>query len=306
MTQITSETIEQYHANGAASSSKISAFINRGPAYFHGRYVAKTIPQDQPTEALINGNAFDCLVTEGHKAYGQRYLVKPKGMSFSTTTGKAWKALWGVDADDFGRTIIPYETHEMFLAMRSALLDHPIASQFLEAPERVAQATFRIDSEKYEQAIQMRPDIASPRPIPGLTDDLAWSLNIKTTADMADWVDTDDLESPRSCTPIRTYGYDRQAALDQYVLFQHQDFGKTAHMLAVVEKQCPYRCVVVRMSDAYLDLGFHVTDINLRRIANCYRTGAWPKMGHLIITANPAQWQEDRANRIQTAVSGIA
>ncbi len=300
MTCITTETIDQYHANQASSSSKITAFIDRGASYFAGRFVTRTIPAPAPTEALIDGNVFDCMVTEDARTYASRYVIKPEGVSLGTTQGKLWRSMMGLDVEGCAKVIVPHAKHDNFLNMRSALYEHPIASLILDAPNQVKQATFRIRSEKYGQDLQVRPDFASTTPLP-FSDGLAWSANLKTTADLNDWFDVDDPEGPRSCAPIYGWDYHRQASLDQFVLFQHPEFKQTMHFLVVVEKQIPHRVAVVQMTDDYLEAGFQVVDMNLRRIGECYRTGHWPKSPALLIRATPPQWLLDKAVRQSVA-----
>ena len=282
------ESNDSYHANPCASSSKITKFAQRGPRFYQGRYITGEIEAEEKTDALRLGCAIDSLVTVGVEDFDRQYILKPDGMSFATKEGKAWR-----DAHCRGKSIITADEWQMIQRVHKAVLAHPLYPVLIH-PKVKSQVTVRKPSTKYGVGLQCRPDWLSLEPC-ALSLGRPYSVNLKTTADWRDWFDEGDVDGPRQGSPIYTYGYHRQAALDQWCLFQSPDVGETSHFIIVVEKEEPYRVGIVQLTEQYCEMGWYETEADLVRLAECYKTNVWPNGQDKIISIGPPKWLVDRA-----------
>lgn len=292
---IRNEDMADYHGNALCSSSKLRSLNQRGPFFYRGRYIDRTIPADEPTPALILGCACDTLITEGVDAFNAKYIVRPEGMNFTTKEGKLWKEMHS----EPGKETLKYDEWVMLDRMRAALFAHPLYAML--TANVIAQATVRVPETQYGFGIQCRPDWLSLVPC-AISGGLPYSVNLKTTLDWHLWFDESDPDGDRQGKPIYDHGYHRQAALDQWCLAQHEQIGETAHFLMVVEKEESYRVGVVQMTEEYLEAGWYETEADLLRLAECYRTGKWPNGRTDVLRIGPPRWLLKRAERKGMAV----
>lgn len=82
-------TDSDYWRLDAINASALKVFI-QDPIYYKNRFVTKVI-QPKFSEALTFGSALHCYVLE-HDKFGERFVIKPEGLSLVTKEGKAWKA----------------------------------------------------------------------------------------------------------------------------------------------------------------------------------------------------------------------
>ncbi len=100
---------ETYHANtDYVSHSGLKVFAD-SPRLYHGRFVAKTIPAPEPTEALTLGTWFHAAVLEPEKF-----------AEIVTECGKMTKP--------------EAKRYELVMRMTQAVLAHPLASMLLSQP----------------------------------------------------------------------------------------------------------------------------------------------------------------------------
>lgn len=279
--------IEDYHRSDAVSSSKLRDFRERGAWYYREKYVARAVP-DVDTDALAFGRAFDTLLTEGPEVFGTTYVVKPAGLSLATKDGKAWKA------ENEGKEFITAEDFQRIRGMVDSILVHPIAADLCLGAE--AQVSFRHVSERFGLTLQCRPDFFSRKPN-AHSAGRPWLNDIKTTADLTDWVNESDPGDARAGSPVWKYGYHRQGGLAQYVCAAEPGIGITSHFLTVIEKQLPHRCAVVMLTDHYLDIGWRECESDLERLGNCVKRNEWPRGPAGIVALNPPIWMANRDER---------
>jgi hypothetical protein len=201
-----------------------------------------------------------------------------------------------------GRTIVNRTDALAFEAMLQSVINHPIAGPLLASGEN--QVTFRRESPRYGLRLQVRPDQTGFQPIEIRDPDgdvlltsngMPWLNDAKTTEDFDDWIDMRDPESPRAGRPVYTYGYHRQGGFAQYVA--HQDIGKTAHFLTVIEKREPFRCAVIQLADAYLEQGWASVEADLLLLKACKTANRWPGSPGRVITLNPPDWLLEKGAR---------
>lgn len=302
-------SIEAYHNDDAISNSKLSVF-RECPLLYKKTYIDKTIER-KATKALDDGSAFDTLVFDGEKKFKEKYACKPrvytdektgeeKKWNGNATACKAWLAIQEVN----NITPIDADRHELFYQMHRSMMMNPLVYQLLNTGE--SQLTLRRDAQKFGLAVQVRPDLFSFTPIDipelGLSSNgRPYMCDLKTTADFSDWFDPIDPCDPRNGSPVWKYNYHRQGGFAQWVAFQ--DVGETDHFLIVAEKQEPFRCGVVKLSNDYLELGWAACEADLTRLAACKLANKWPSSPVGVLELNPPQFLLDKAAREAQAVA---
>jgi hypothetical protein len=297
---ILGESMEAYHDSDCVSNSKLSVLEDGGPALYHGRFVAKSIPKPETTDALRLGCAFDTMLTEGRQEFARRYVVSPEGMKFSNKAGIEWKERHVTDEDK----LIRWPEFVMMEAMERAVQADPLFRTFVHKA-MIAQATVRMAISKYGVGVQSKPDWLSKVPCE-FSGGRPYSINLKTTADWSDWFKDSDPNHPQTGSPVYTYGYHRQAALDQWCLFNVDEIGETAHFLLVIEKQEPFRVGWVQLTDEYLESGWREANAGLLRLKHCFATNSWPKTTGGVRALNPPRWLIERSLRADEQTAHLA
>lgn len=148
--------ISEYHASTPRWWSKTSLrnFQSLGPAWTKLAYIDKCLMQETPGGAL-QGAALDCLLTEGVDSFGERFVIKPEGMSFATKEGKQWKS----DNVGEGMDVLP---HDDWLILADAADAVRRCCEWPEIEKALAQHTCRRDQPALGVGLQARPDWMGP------------------------------------------------------------------------------------------------------------------------------------------------
>lgn len=244
--------IDDYHAAEYISASKLGTFADLGPAAYHSRYIARTDPPREPTQAMVFGQAFEDLLQDS-ESWAEKYVVRPAGMKFTSKEGKAWRSeqkLLVLDTND----------REAMDSMQRAIAANSTALYMINACDKL-QPTGRIDVDVLP-GIQSRPDwyCTNGHAVSGFTP---FSLDLKTTSDFT------GLVSGRS---VAKWRYHVQAALVKHC------FDDCDTYLLAVESQAPYRCQVVEITDAWTDIGRAWAGRQIDKIAACYESSRWPSV----------------------------
>ena len=247
--------IEIYHApnSGYVSHSKLHDFIERGPAYYQGRYVLGTIAREE-TAALAYGQAFETLFQRGGDGFSAEHAVRPAHMKDGRTiAAKQWAAAQG------GRSIISDDDYQAMLAMCGSLRTCEKGMALIEGAAE--QVTLR--GELHGLKFQSRPDWVH------FSDYGAYTVDLKTTKNM-----NDILHGPA----IHRFGYHVQAAIARALLAQNGYENASAYNF-VVEKQAPYRRACIQIPDDYLAWGdaYSPSTARSRRVPRNGRLATWAK-----------------------------
>lgn len=226
-------------------------------------------PADEPTPALVFGQAFHCLVLEGLTAFAARYAVKPADMNFSTKEGKAWRA------DHAGREIIPQEWADRAEAMRAAILRHPLCARaFVNGlPER---SLIWRDAET-GLWLKSRPDWLpnAPAPVPNLKS--AASLQPETWERQA-----------------INLGYHQSAALSADALAAVLGWPSPTAYFIVQEKEPPYVTAPVVIDDDVIAWGRMINRRALHKLARAVETNQWPAYTDGVMVVRMPVWAEKK------------
>jgi exodeoxyribonuclease VIII len=270
------EHIEQYHANPAISHSKLECFRRR-PALFYKKYVAKTLPQSEETNAFRLGSAVHCAILE-ESTFADRYAVKPD-CDRRTKEGKAQFAEWS--AQHVGKTYIDAEELAQTIAMRVAVGEHPIARDLLAVGS--PELTWRVPQANALGALQCRTDWFNSVGC-AASEGEPYVLDIKT-------VETLDRAAFRTFERAAfAYGYHRQAGF--YLPLLNEFAGRPVRKMfhVAVEKCEPYGVAVYRLSDEAVARGQDENIEDLIRLKRCYETGFWPNIEPVVYELGLPKW----------------
>jgi hypothetical protein len=247
-------TRAEYDAVKAFNQSKLKVALS-GMDKFYDAWVNG---MRKESEALTDGQIFDCLVTEPHK-FPQRYVVVEKAAR-NTREGKAnWE--W---AQEQGKQAVAQNKYDQFLGMRSAMYAHPWVRD-----------NFRPDGEN--QAAVVWEDQATGLPLKGLMDIYrkgSYIADVKTTR----LADATDFEHD-----VLKWGYDIQAAFYQDGVAVTT--GEVLPFVFIVVSKAPsyndsgepeYSVAVAELSEECLEAGREQYQHILRCIKECKAKSVWP------------------------------
>lgn len=171
---MTVEPEEVYHSREEVSTSQVKDFL-KGPEYYHGRVIAKTMPmKDSPSLEL--GKAVHEDVLSAGMSRGIVIIPESALASNGHRRGKAWEQFV---AENAGRILMKPEEAEQFYAARDAVLQHPEAARILQSGHSETTFLFKVSTQDGEHLAnyRMRLDYIKPGEV---------VADIKTTREIAD------------------------------------------------------------------------------------------------------------------------
>lgn len=229
---------------------------------------------DETTEAKAFGSAANAYIVEGVETFEERYAVKPDGMSFATTEGKAWKK---AHAD---RSFVTYAEYERILGMVDGLQRNEATANAFTGGR--AEVTAIVKDAETGIYLKARPDYL--REGPNLL-----ALNYKTAKSLA---------SEDFMRDAWKYGYCVSAAIciDVFKLL-----GQPApYCIIGQEKTKPYLSKAFVLSDDYIVGGRMIYRRALRKFADCIAAGKWDGYGDEVATLVYPPWAERTLADIQS------
>jgi hypothetical protein len=301
---ITRESIADYHATDCVGHSRLECFRDpdRGPARYHGLYIAKTIAQEPPTAAMDVGQAADALILEKRVdfiAHPPTYLGPESTKKDAPLVQKPWN--WNANickdwaAQQSAKIILSPDDAATVNAMAAAVQANPIAAALLSKGD--PQLSFRYNFGPFR--VQVRPDWWNKDGValPDGTQLPNYLVDLKTAEDAAQF------ERNR-----RAHGYDRQAALySEIVRMVLADAGGISldevapipFFFVVVYKTAPVQCVVTVLEKQDLADAIEQVADDIRRLKQCYQTGEWPGVPKGIVTLPSLDWRRAKNPEFQ-------
>lgn len=233
----------KYHSLDRLSASRLSLF-RRNRRKFYLQHVAKTLPPDEPSEAMQLGTLLHCLLLEPDE-YASRFTVAPA----CDRRTKEGKAIWQEFCEGAGdKTLIKSEVWEQAARMSAAVLQSPLAAPFLlDMPGQVEHS---ILWEHLGIPLKSRLD--------KLCDNVI--VDVKTAKDA----------SPEAfAKSVANYGYNAQAA------FYRRAAGVQQFVFVVVESVEPFRVAVFDLDAEALELGDLQNLSALQQYAYCRDNDLW-------------------------------
>lgn len=263
--KILDEDNETYHAAPAVSVSKMKVF-RQSPALYYGRFVAKTIPAPEPTDALLLGSAIDTYIIEGPTTFAAKYYVIPKGVGKQRVGDKEIRA--ALAAANPGKESIKFEDAEMIKRMNENVHAHPFAGPMLRACK--PQITWRVKGELFH--MQVRTDGWSEEGC-ALTDGLPFIGDLKSIPSLND----DEPDTiPRQLSDFWYHGQEWTYRNLVSTVCGFKDGFTPPFFFWFAEKEEPYRVQVVQLDDVAQDLAFHQVKDTLDRMKECHLRNMWP------------------------------
>lgn len=238
---------ERYHAAYGVSKSMLDILAEKTPAHLWAALKDKT---DDETEAKRFGTILHRALLEPD-TFKDGFHVRPEKMTFTTVSGKAWRA----EHED--RPILSAPEAQQIEKMVSAVHTHPFAKRLLAGAQR-EQSLFVEDGSGTLRKSRLDA-LTAGNVLP----------DIKTTESAA----MDQFE--RSISKYRLHV---QAAyyLDNCNL---AGIDKTAFFFICVEKSPPYAVRCLQLMAEVVEYGrlLYKRDIQIYR--NCLESGQWPAWG---------------------------
>lgn len=259
------EPADIYHENEAIGSTDLRNYI-KSPRLFRDILDGE---ETKETEALLFGLASHLALLEP-KRFAECVALKPKGMSFATVEGKAWRARYGtgkiIVTDDDARHLtgmharMPAEVRAIFAALRT-------------------EVTVR--TEMNDLQVQARFDLFGPK---------CWDLK-----------SIDDIANVERAIPKR--GYHIQKRFYQRVLAAELKSTLVPMGFIFAEKVPPYRWRIVELDADYDAIADEAIDKALHEILARTKSGCWddPRALHLI--ASPPEWMHGEFSETDEGIS---
>jgi len=244
--------MEQYlecEAVGASDCWNMEKFC---PRYAYVRH--PICPDREPgreSEALSIGSLAHTLILEGENVAAERFAMKPEGMRFNTTEGKAWQR----EQEDAGLEIV---TEADWIAARFwAAAIKADATAMAALAECDAEVTLLAKDTETGLAIKSRPD--------AMRGNLAVNIKTAASAKTVFWA-----------SDARKYGYMVSQAMTDLVLKSLQADPRP-YVFLVIEKAKRWPIIEHYTLPEQLALeGELIVRKSLRRWAECAERGVWP------------------------------
>lgn len=254
---------KDYHSSEGISRSMLMEF-KRSPYHYWYKYLSGKAPKEEPTPAMILGNAVHTLVLEENKFDNEFYIIH-QAKRPSKNTNPYEKML--LEAN--GRYILTKEEYITSIQMAQSIKEHEYASKLLE--DCIIEQSIYFTHKTTGLQVKARPD--------------AWSghvvIDLKTSANAC-------LKSFQGSS--MNYGYFLQAAIINEAV-KALDLEMEHFVFIAVEKEPPY-CVgvyVINKNDELPDgmimpseaLEYGVNQFNalMENLARCIEKNNWPGYG---------------------------
>lgn len=290
--RIEDESIDFYHATDCMSKTKLDCFI-QSPNLYWRKHVVKTLPKEEPSEALIIGQAVDTLALEGPEAFAKRFAdipidaprkptTKQRAMEKRTPAAKLSIEFWD-SWNETNRGKMPLTSDQMALVQRCADSLHSDEWFQMLMTGGKSQVTFRLEG-RYV-SLQCRPDRWCPEGNE-LVGAKPCILDLKTIGEMpADQVPNYATLEPENNhvedhlpKHIANFGYHRSAWWYREVVAAVEKMGdyRPPFILCFVEKVEPYAVSCRVVDEVALGVADREIQTAMRRLVDCIRTGRWP------------------------------
>jgi hypothetical protein len=259
-------SIDDYHASDRLSTSKLKTFASLGPLAYRARHLTAENRQE-PTDAMLLGQAFEDLVQLDAAAFASRWTEAP------ADEGKADDALLaeaeGLTTEEGKPFTKRHGAATVRLAvMRSKGINVLARRDFVTIERMAASLDRNADAQAAIKGAATQCSLIDDWPldiIPGIQARPDWmhasgaTVDLKSTAKFSDF----DRE-------ILTRGMHAQAAIIDLIA------GRNVRSLIACENVWPYRCQLIELSPAWLDVGRAWVDEQIAGLRSCYERDEWP------------------------------
>ena len=263
---------KEYEQDPAMAQSQIKDFL-KGPRYYEGRHITKTIPPKKTTDEMIFGSMVHCFALEPEN-FGQEFaIITPDVLSKSgARSGQAWKDFV---AENAGKDLVFGGDVELAKTLGERLRNHPAFPN----SENVLAIEKPIYWELYGVACKGIPDIVTKVNV---------VFDIKTVGDMDAFLINQPTGSVMSKEAFDR-GYDIQAAfyLEGCCQFYQREFDR--FILLLVETNPPYRIRVAEFSPEDIQHAMNRIVFAINGIEERMLDGDWsdPHENEIVVLEKP-------------------
>ena len=258
-------SITDYHASDRLSTSKLKTFSSLGPMAYRARHLVAENRQE-PTDAMILGQAFEDLVQLDAATFAAKWTEAP------ADEGKADDALLR-EAGELTVDGKPFTKRHGAATVRLAIMRskgiNVLARKDFVTIERMAASLDRnADAQAAIKGAATQCSLIDEWPldiIPGIQARPDW---MHATGETIDLKSTAAFES--FDREILNRGAHSQAAIIDMIA------GRKHRALVVCENVWPYRCQLVELSPAWIDVGRAWVDEQIAGLRVCYERDEWP------------------------------
>jgi exodeoxyribonuclease VIII len=256
----------EYHQDTSRISKSGLDLFSKSPKHYWAKYLDPNREPEQPTKALIQGNAVHVAILEPEKFQGE-FAVMP-AFNGRTNDGKEKKEIWL--ASNEGKTIIDMDTYELCMRLRDSVFAHPAAAALLKSGR--AEETIRFTDPDTGAPCKCRPDWVTPDGI---------IVDLKTT---------EDASAEGFGRSSVKYRYHVQSAFYTDGFTVDRNYAPEAFIFIAIEKTAPFQVAVYHADDATLQLGRDTYIPELHRYVACRNTNLWPGYGDEIQRLTLPAW----------------
>jgi PDDEXK-like domain of unknown function (DUF3799) len=261
-------TRDKYKLLDAVHYSTAKVFIDQTPAHYLQALANERNGAGNDEERHAVGTLCHAMSLEGKDLLGT-FAIKPKGMSFATTKGKAWR-----DAQTL--PILKEEDANRVPKMADAIAKHPVASRIIRScPLREWALVGQMGGLNCKALLDaVGNDEAGVRGF----------VEIKTTSDA----------SPRAfARQIYALHYDMQCSFYSTLLALSEGLEVAPWMAWIaVENAPPWAVACYQPSESMMASGNLKVAEFFEGVNECMRTGNWPAYSEEIIELDPPGYRQ--------------
>lgn len=249
---------DEYHARSEVSSTQLKTIHDHGPMYF--RYIADEYNKIRNKDALEFGTMAHTYLLEPKEFEKLYWLENPEGKKIDRRIGKYKDAA----KKNAGKKIVTFENQQKLTCMKLSI-DNTIAktesgdipvSEFIN-PENSIIEQARVWDHDIGESLRAKADMFYKN---------VACIDLKTIDCLEETfrgADNDYMQQ------ITARNYDLQAA------HYSEGFQTDIFIIIYIEKQTPFRCRVVQLSQAQMKIGYDKFNRALEIYHNCKKTGVW-------------------------------
>lgn len=249
---------EQYDAIDRHSFSRLK-LMGRSPLHFKSLR-----PKDTAAKRL--GTFADMALSEPERFAGLKVWAGDK-----VKAAKAWKDFKAANPEG---TYVCEEERDEAIAMRDAILAHPIAGPIFSDGKAQPSILWELEGEGFRFELKSRPDWISAD---GVLVDLKTTRNVSRRAFGKQAADLD---------------YPAQLAFYSRALEAATGAPAPRRLIVAVESEPPYPVVVYELTEKQLADGWNKCAGWLGTLSECERTGVWPGPATEVVPLELPHWAE--------------
>ena len=255
-----------YHQDTSHISKSGLDEINKCPAKYYAKYLdPDRVIEREKSDALIFGGAYHSLNLEPNK-FEQEYFIMPKLKGEGSLNTRR-----DLISSNHGKEWISTDAYNEIQLMRAALMRHPKVKEILEAPGYVERRFNWIDKST-GISCKIKPD--------------KYLINQQYVIDLKT---TEDASTRASGSSAAKYRYHVQGAFYTDGLIAN-GINPKGFIFIFQEKSYPYLVSVQYLKPADIELGREIYMEDLKKYAECIKSGEWPGYDDIITPLDLPAW----------------